>query len=319
MWVEPDVRDEIIDYAEHIANYSKHSIRYMIMLLGIGSSRFYDWKKRTGMENRHNGLIPRTHWILPEEIEAIIKFCRDKLQDGYRRLTYMMIDQDIAYVSPATTYRILKRENLLNRWIKPLKTNKGNGFVQPLQVHRDWHTDIAYVNILGTIFFLISVLDGFSRKILHHELRENMRELDVEIVIQRTLEQYPDARPNVITDNGSQYISKDFKEFIRESGLTHIRTSVRYPQSNGKIERFHKTIKEEKIRTSSLLGIEDAKRQVAKYVDYYNEVRLHSAIFYLTPQEVFEGKMEERLAERQRKLDTARKKRTEIAIKRLSA
>ena len=319
MWVEPDVRDEIIEYTERIVSLSKHSLRYLIMLLGIGPSRFYEWKKRTGLINRHNGLIPRMHWILPEEINAIIEFCRDKIQDGYRRLTYMMIDHDIAYVSPATTYRILKRENLLNRWIKPLKTNKGTGFVQPLEVHRDWHTDIAYVNILGTIFFLISVLDGFSRKILHHELRENMRELDVEIVIQRTLEQYPDARPNVITDNGSQYVSKDFKEFIRESGLTHIRTSIRYPQSNGKIERFHKTIKEEKIRTSSLLGIEDAKRQVAKYVDYYNEVRLHSAIFYLTPQEVFEGKMEERLAERQRKLDTAREKRTEIAMKRLSA
>lgn len=154
---------------------------------------------------------------------------------------------------------------------------------------------------------------------IHHELRENMRELDVENTLQRAIEKYPEAKPALITDNGSQYISKDFKEFIRERGLTHIRTSVRYPQSNGKIERFHKSIKEEKIRTTALLGIEDAKRQVAEYIRYCNEERLHSGIYYLTPQEVFDGKMEERFAERQWKLDTARKRRMRIVRERLSA
>jgi transposase InsO family protein len=75
------------------------------------------------------------------------------------------------------------------------------------------------------------------------------------------LEKYLGASPIIISDNGSQYISKDFKSFIRERGLKHIRTSIRYPQSNGKLERFHRTIKEEKIRKSSMLGIEDARRQ----------------------------------------------------------
>jgi transposase InsO family protein len=186
-------------------------------------------------------------------------------------------------------------------------------------IHKDWHTDIAYVNILGTFFFLITVLDGYSRKVLHHELRSNMEEYDVEIVLQRAKEFYPDAKPAIITDNGSQYVSKDFKSFIKENGLKQIRTSVRHPQSNGKIERFHKTIKTEKIRTTAMISVEDARKKISDYIEYYNTKRLHSGIYYLTPQEVFEGKMEERLAERQAKLDNEKKQRMEGIESRLSA
>jgi transposase InsO family protein len=231
----------------------------------------------------------------------------------------MMIDEDVAYVSPATTYRILKLEGLLNTWAVPMKTQKGNGFVQPKKIHQDWHTDIAYVNILGTFFFLITVMEGFSRMILHHELRAHMQEYDVEMVIQRAIEKYPEAKANLISDNGPQYISRDFKEFIRESGLNHVKISVGYPQSNGKLERFHKTIKEEKIRKTAMLNIDDAQNHIDSFIAYYNEERLHSGIYYLTPKEVFDGKMEERIAERQKKLDTARERRARIAESRLSA
>lgn len=288
-------------------------------MIGIGKSRFYDWQKRRGIPNKHNGKIPRKHWLLSEEVKAIVAYCEDKREEGYRRLCYMMIDENVAFVSPATTYRVLKKHDLLNRWMVPGKTTKGDGFQQPDRIHRDWHTDIAYVNILGTFFFLITVLDGFSRKVLHHELRANMKEYDVELTIQKAREKYPDADPIIISDNGPQYISKDFKIFIRESGLKHIRTSVRHPQSNGKLERFHKSIKTEKIRVSSFLNAKDAREQVSDYIRYYNEQRLHSAIYYLTPKEVFEGKMGKRLAERKEKLDTAREERCKKFQNRLSA
>jgi len=243
---------------------------------------------------------------LPEETDKIIEYCQDKVEDGYRRLTYMMLDDDIVAVSPSSVYRVLRKNNLLNRWSEQKPSSKGSGFVQPLKPNEHWHTDISYVNILGTFFFLMTVLDGYSRKVIHHELRSNMTETDVEIVMQRAIELYPDVTANLITDNGTQYVSKDFKSFIKDSGLNHIKTSVAYPQSNGKIERFHRTIKSEKIRVSSFVDIADARDQIDRYIKGYNEERLHSSLGYLTPNEVFNGLKEVRLAERKIKLDNAR-------------
>ena len=129
--------------------------------------------------------------------------------------------------------------------------------------------DISYLNIVGTFFYLCSVLDGCSRFLVHRELRAAMTELDVEIVLQRARERYPGTSPRIITDNGPQFIAKDFKEFIRLAGLTHVKTSPYYPQSNGKIERWHKSVKGECINIKTPLTVEDARRLVAAYVEYY--------------------------------------------------
>ena len=115
--------------------------------------------------------------------------------------------------------------------------------------------------------------------------------------------------PRIISDNGPQFIAKDFKEFVRICGMTHVKTSPYYPQSNGKIERFHRTLKGDCIRTQTPLSLEDAQRIVAGYVDYYNQVRLHSAIGYITPQDKLEGREKTIFAERDRKLEEARKER----------
>src|SRR5207302_4117039 len=122
-------------------------------------------------------------------------------------------------------------------------------------------------------------------------------------------EKFPDAKPRVISDNGPQFIAKDFKEFIRICGMTHVRTSPYYPQSNGKIERWHKTLKGECIRVKTPLSLEDARRIVAEYVAYYNEVRLHSAIGFVTPADKLGGRDVAIFAERDRKLDAASDKR----------
>jgi transposase InsO family protein len=111
-----------------------------------------------------------------------------------------------------------------------------------------------------------------------------MTEADIEIILQRAKELYPDARPQIISDNGPQFIAKDFKEFIRISGMTHVRTSPFYPQSNGKIERWHKSLKGECIRPGTPLSLEHARRLVQGYVDHYNNVRLNSATGYITPK-----------------------------------
>ena len=283
----------------------------LIKMIKIPKSRYYDWIKRQGKPNNHNGQIPKSHWILPEEESMIVEYCSGRILDGYRQETYKMLDADIVAVSPATVYRVLKKHDLLNPW-NPAKVPKNKGFRQPTKVHEHWHIDISYVNILGTFMFLITVLDGFSRYIVHHELRMNMTGYDVEVTIERALEKFPNAHPRMISDNGSQFVSKEFKEYMKQKSLIHIRTSVAHPQSNGKLERFHKTIKQESIRKNSYISIEDAREKITDYIHYYNTKRLHSAIYYLTPEDVLLGRTDERLKERQEKLDAARAYRMQV-------
>jgi transposase InsO family protein len=136
-----------------------------------------------------------------------------------------------------------------------------------------------------------------------------MTEAGIEIILQGATELYPEARPRIIPDNGPQFITKDFKEFIRISGMTHVRTSLFYPQSNGKIERWHKSLKGECIRPGTPLSLDDARLLVSGYVDHYNNVRLNSATGYITPKDILAGRQQEIHARRDRKLEAARKQR----------
>jgi len=155
--------------------------------------------------------------------------------------------------------------------------------------------------VSGTFYYLCSILDGYSRSLVHWDLRESMTEAEIEVILQRACETYPEAKPRIISDNGPQFIARDFKEFIRIAGMTHVRTSPGYPQSNGKLERWHKSLKSECIRPGTPLTREDALRLIQTYVDYYNAVRLHSAIGYVTPHDMLAGRQAEIHAARDRK------------------
>ena len=183
---------------------------------------------------------------------------------------------------------------------------KKRGFDQPELPHQHWHTDIKYVNYHGTFLFLISIIDGYSRYIVNHELRLNMQEYDIEITLQKAIEKYPDVKPRLISDNGSQFISKDFAEYLKFTGLQHVRTSIAYPQSNGKIERFHRTIHDECLMKKSLLDLDDARKQIASYIEFYNTKRLHSSIFYLTPEDFLLGRIDGKLQDRDKKIFDAK-------------
>jgi transposase InsO family protein len=219
-----------------------------------------------------------------------------------------MIDADIAVCSPSSVYRALKEAGRLDRHA-PKPSAKGKGFVQPLRPHEHWHVDVSYLNIAGTFYYLCSLLDGCSRFIVHWEIRETMTEADVEQIIQRARERFPGVTPRIISDNGPQFLARDFKEFIRLCGMTHARTSPYYPQSNGKIERWHRILKEDGIRPGTPLRLEDARRIVGRFVEHYNTVRLHSALGYVTPQDKLEGRDKAIFAARDRKLDEARERR----------
>jgi transposase InsO family protein len=302
----------VIDYVRTWSDKTELAARRLVGWIGIGRSKYHDWKARYGRVNEHNAWVPRDWWLEDWEKQAIVRFHLEHPLEGYRRLTYRMIDADVVAVSPASVYRVLRAGGLLGRF-NGQPSSKGRGFVQPAGPHEHWHIDVAYVNIAGTFYYLCSILDGFSRFIVHWDIRESMTEADVATILQRARERYPAAHPRIISDNGPQFIARDFKEFIRIAGMTHVRTSPYYPQSNGKLERYHRTIKGDCIRPGTPLCLDDARRLVGRYVDHYNTVRLHSAIQYVTPADKLAGRAEAILAVRDAKLAAARQAR---AIKR---
>jgi transposase InsO family protein len=302
------LRDQIVDFVRRWSEKTEIGVGRFIGWLGITASKFYNWRERYGKVNEHNGWIPRDFWLEEWEKKAIVNFHLKNPLEGYRRLTFMMLDADVVAVSPSSVWRVLGQAGLLAKW-KGKPSKKGTGFEQPPQAHEHWHIDVSYININGTFYYLCSVLDGYSRSLVHWDLRESMTEAEIEIILQGAKEKYPEAKPRIISDNGPQFIARDFKEFIRISGMTHVRTSPYYPQSNGKIERWHKSLKGECIRPGTPLTKEDAQQLIQQYVDHYNTVRLHSAIGFVTPADMMAGRQGEIHSARDRKLEEARQQR----------
>jgi len=298
----------VIDFVATWSAETELPARRLLGWLGLGASKYFDWKQRYGKANEHNAMVPRDHWLESWEQQAIVEFARAHPLDGYRRLTFMMLDRDVVAVSPASGYRVLAKAGLLKPWTAT-PSQKGTGFVQPLEPHEHWHTDVSYLNVCGTFYYLCSVLDGCSRANLQWEIRESMKEREVELVLQKAKEKYPTAKPRLISDNGPQFVARDFKQFVRISGMDHVRTSPYYPQSNGKIERWHGSLKAEAVRPKTPLSLEDARRVVGNFVEEYNTTRLHSAIGYVTPHDRLEGRHTQIWEERDRKLEAARARR----------
>lgn len=277
-------------------------------LVGITRQRLCDWRRRRGIGNRHGGNLPHRNWLTEEECRLIVAFYEEHIEDGYRRCAYMMMDADIAYARPSTVYKVLCRHGVIRHW-RRRPSRRGAGFEQPLLVHEHWHMDITYVHIRGRPYYMITIIDGCSRFIVAWRLFCTMEARDVGVVQQLALERFPEAHPRFITDNGKQFVGREFAEFISIHGYTHVTTSAYYPQSNGKIERRHKSFKGECIYRKFLSDYEQAVGEIEMYVGYYNEVRLHSAIGYVTPRARLEGRQEQVFAERERKLEEAREKR----------
>jgi transposase InsO family protein len=287
--VPHDVRDQIVDFVRSWSEKTEMGAGQFITWLEVTASKFYSWRERYGRVNEHNGWVPRDFWLEDREKQAVIGFHLKNPLEGYRRLTFMMLDADIVAVSPSSVWRVLSQAGLLRRW-NGTASKKGTGFQQPSEAHQHWHIDVSYINIAGTFYYLCSVLDGYSRFIVHWDLRESMTEADIEIILQAAKEKHPQAKPRIISDNGPQFIARDFKEFIRVAGMTHVRTSPYYPQSNGKLERWHKSLKSECIRPGTPLTPQDGRRLIQQYVDHYNIVRLHSAIGFVTPADMLAGR-----------------------------
>ena len=294
------------------------SVRRVLKLLAMSRSRYYDWRRRE--EQSRLDDLPTGYrslqTILPEEKAAVVQYALDHPQDGYRRLCWQMIDEDVAYVSPSSVYRIPLDKDLLYRW-KRSSSSSGERPPEPTKPNERWHTDITHPRIQDTWFFLVNVLDAYSRYVVHWELLSTMRANDVRLVIQEALEK-TGATPQIVTDNGSQFTTKDFKQLVRQFDLEHIRIRTYHPESNGRVERLHRSTRE-------ALGDEEpdnlgrAREIVGRWVKHYNENRLHASLHYLPPAENYEGALDERIEERTEKLESGREKRRVKNRKRLQA
>ena len=148
-----DVRDQVVDFVRRWSERTEIGVGRFLPWLGVTASKFYDWRERYGRVNEHNGWIPRDFWLEAWEKEAIISFHLKNPLEGYRRLTFMMLDADVVAVSPASVWRVLQQAGLLSRW-KSQPSRKGTGFEQPLRPHQHWHIDVSYINLCGTFYYL---------------------------------------------------------------------------------------------------------------------------------------------------------------------
>lgn len=310
-WVTPTIRDDVVEFVQRYSEKTGLPRSSLVSRIGIGRDKFYEWSRRRGRANDHNGTVPRDFWLQEWEKKAILDFHLEHPEEGYRRLAFLMLDSEVVAASPSSVYRALKQAGRIHpSTAKP--SHKGTGFKQPSEPHKHWHVDVSYLNIRGTFYYFCGLLDGCSRYLVHWEIRESMKESDVETIVQRAREKFPDAHPRIISDNGPQFVARDFKEFIRISGMTHVRTSPYYPESNGKIERFHQSLKRECIRPKTPLSLADARKIVAGYVDHYNNERLHAAIGYIAPKDKLEGREQIILEARKWKLQRAREERNTV-------
>ena len=292
-------------------------LRRILRQLGVSKSRYHAWAQRAAAETLDDLIRPPTSpWaVLPEEVEAVIGYALQHPQDGYRRLAWMMVDEDVAYLSPASVYRVLQKADLLYRWKR--SRSVGQRPAEPTRPHERWHTDLMYLRVGDVWYFLVTVLDAYSRYVVHWDLLTSMTAADVRVVIQDALTT-TGAHPDVVSDNGSQFTAKDFKELVRDFALEHIRIRTYHPESNGRLERFHRSTREA-LAEAELDNFSKARVIIGRWVVHYNERRLHAALHYLPPAEYYSGDPVARLAERARKLAAARTRRRALNQQRLRA
>lgn len=304
---------------ETIKKMTGWSHQVIIKAFGITRQRLNRWMNKPGYSSPLMRNISTR--ILDEEKEAVLSYrtLNEVNRDlGYRKLTWKMVDGNIVFITESSVYRILKHFNLLGKSFKPHDGALKEYENKPKRVHHHWHTDLAYVKLSGEHYYLVFLLDGFSRYILGWELMSDMLSTSVELFTLRIIEKYPEARPMIIHDNGVQFISLEFKNILSENNCIDVPTRIKHPETNGKAERFVGLVRQEALRPKSPAYYSEAIKVIEQYVDEYNNHRYHAGIKFLKPVDVFEGRAEQILNERKNKLANARELRININKQRFS-
>jgi transposase InsO family protein len=317
--VPPPLQQEVHRVVEQARERSGWPAGQTLLALGISRRTYYRWLK----EAKWAQALPpepvrpvQAYEALPQEKEAVLDYARRHPELRHRELAWRMVDEDVVCLSASTVYRILKEANLVCCWQRRSKRRREEE-EKATAADQIWATDVMYLQVSGTTYYFVSFLDEYSRFVVHHELLLGMEGLTVSLAAQKAIDTLPKgadglplARPLIRSDNGSSFISKEFKVVLRENGLDHQRITPHCPEENGVIERSNRTIREA-LEGEDLGNLVQAKGVLSRIIRRYNEERLHSALGYLPPKEFYRGNPQARYEGRRLKLAQARHCRRE--------
>jgi len=274
--------------------------RQALSELVIPRSTYYRW--RQGQPDSSNRKRPWNR-IIPEEENKVLAIAQESPELSSRQLSAWITDNEGFAVSESTVYRILRREGLVKR--PETKLTAANEYhTKTTRPHQMWATDASYFRVVGWgYYYLVTVMDDYSRFILAWKLQRDMSANSLIEVVQEAVDATGmtdvsvEDRTKLLSDNGSGYVSKAFRTYLRLVGIGHILAAPFHPQTNGKIERYHRSIKGE----LSLLPYEmpgELKEAITDFVDYYNYRRYHKALGNVTPADVLFGRRAEILKRR---------------------
>jgi putative transposase len=277
------------------------------MDLGLSSATFYDWQQRMAQGQLDNQIVvpsaPRLP-ATPMEVEHVIRYAEAHPLLGYKRLTWAIIDENVAFLRPWMVYGILAEYHLLGRRAQAIQELERPA--EPVAPDQRWHTDLMNLRIHGRWFYLIDFLDSYSRYLVYWEILLTAKANAVVLAGHRAIETLACPRqegiPEIVHDNGPQFISHEWRTFVRDAQASDVPTLAHHPQSNGRVERFHRTTQEEALPGKVSDDLYRARETMSQWQQYYNCERPHSAIRYLRPIDYYRGDPVKRLAEREEKL-----------------
>ena len=297
---------------------SELGVNRTLQELGIHKSTFYLWYKRY-LEDGFDGLAPKkrsinTYWNkIPEKVKhEVVEMALDHPAESSRSLACMMTDQKKYYISESSVYRILKDRGLITEPAFSLSSAADEYTDKTTRIHQMWQTDFTYMKIIGWgWYYLSTILDDYSRYIVHWELCSTMNAADVEQTIQKALKitgLSKNQRPKLLSDNGPCYISQQLKDYVDQANIKHIRGKPNHPQTQGKIERYHRSMKNI-VKLENYYFPEQLKERLAEFVEYYNNRRYHESLNNITPADVYFGRVDRILKQRELTKQQTMKKR----------
>lgn len=311
-------KEQLLQSIEQAMEWTGRSAEELLPELGLPSATYYRWKERAQQEQLEDRVvIPHRPALLPtsQEEEAVQKFALEYSALGYKRLTYLMMDEDVAVLAPTQVYDILGKHHLMQRR-GSVSSEALRRPQEPDHPDQVWHIDLMYLHIGGKWYYLVDILDGYSRMLVHFSLNTTMHTDTVTLTMQQALDQLSAQgrkrckdEPRVVHDHGSQFTGADWRALVQGNQITDIKTRVAHPQSNGRLERLHRTHREEGLAAEEMVDYYRTLQALCEWQQYYNQRRPHSALQYLCPCDYYDGNIEARLEQRKEKLAAAQEAR----------